>query len=71
MILLKEDKLNELYEEFEKSEEENWEIYVAKAQLKKVAEWLKRNSTETIINGTEARAMPNGAYLSLLKECEE
>lgn len=40
-MLLNEDGLNELYEEWMASEEENWEIYVAKAQLRKVIEWIE------------------------------
>ena len=40
-ILLDEDKLNELYDEFaEQTEQPNWEMFLLKKQLKKVAEWL-------------------------------
>lgn len=72
MILLEEDKLNELYDEYEKSLETadtNWEIYVAKTQLKEVWEW----GNEFCDNHWEAqkRHKCSECWQALLKECEE
>ncbi|GAI69684.1 unnamed protein product [marine sediment metagenome] len=49
MILLSEDKLNELYDEFaEQSEEANWEIFLLKKQLKRVWRLINEESPETV-----------------------
>ena len=76
MILLEEDKLNELYEEYEKalgneSAEENWEIYVAKVQLKKCVEYLVGAGREEVLeDGTDNWyfGIPEDKWQALLKE---